>query len=361
MIAAVHSRRAFLQWLGVAAAGLAGAPLAGCGRRPSPPEDPAAPLGPMERELNVYNWSDYIAAGTIPDFEREFGVKVTYDTYESNEEMVAKLSAGAAGYDIVVPSGYLVPVMLAQGLLAPLHKRHIPNLANVAPLFLDLGYDPGNAHSVPWQWGMTGLAYRSDRVAPPGGWETYFDPRLAGKLTMMDDGREVIGAMLEYRGHSLNSTDPAELAQAKADAIRAKAQLKAYVSAPVKSQLIAGDVWVAQLWNGDARQAAVEQPALRWTLPSQGSLIWTDFMAIPAGAPHKRAAHAFIDYILRPQVGAALSAATHYGSPNAAALPLIADPVPYPDAAQLERLEYQRDLGPATALWDRIWTEIKAG
>jgi spermidine/putrescine transport system substrate-binding protein len=320
-----------------------------------------ADLGPIEKELNIYNWSDYIAEDTVPNFEKEFGVKVTYDTYESNEDMVAKLQAGASGYDIVVPSGYIVPVLTATNLIAPLNRKYIPNWSNVAPIFLNPPNDPNNAHTVPWQWGTTGYAYRTDKIpTAPETWAIFFDAKYRRKMTMMDDGREVIGSMLRYRGHSLNSVDPAELAQAKTDAVAAKRNLKAYISAPVKGQLISGDVWIAQLWNGDTQQAKVEQPNLGYILPKEGCTIWTDSLCIPVSAPHKRAAHEFMNYILRPDVGAKISEFTGYGSPNQAAVAVMKNPVPYPTAEEMKRLEYQVDLGKDTATWDRIWTEIKS-
>jgi spermidine/putrescine transport system substrate-binding protein len=320
-----------------------------------------ADLGPIEKELHIYNWSDYIAEDTVPNFEKEFGVKVTYDTYESNEEMVAKLQAGATGYDIVVPSGYIIPVMVATDLIAPINKKYITNFANISPIFQNLPSDPANKHTVPWQWGTTGIAYRHDKVKTPvDSWAVFLDKQFGKKLTMMDDGREVIGAFLRYRGHSLNSTNPAELAQAKADSIAAKKQLKAYISAPVKAQLISGDVWISQLWNGDTTQAKAEQPNLTYVIPKEGCTIWGDSMCIPKSAPNKRAAHEWMNYILRPEVGAALSEATGYGTPNAAAAKVMKTPVPYPTEDELKRLEYQVDLGKDTATWDQIWTEIKS-
>ena len=198
-------------------------------------------LGPLEKELRIYNWSDYIADDTVSNFEKQFGVRVTYDTYESNEEMVAKLQAGATGYDIVVPSGYIVPVMVATGLIAPVSWQYVTNVENLSPIFRDLPSDPGNRYTVPWQWGTSGIAFRTDKVKTPvDSWAVFQDQQYARKMTMMDDGREVIGSQLRYRGHSLNSIDPDELAQAKADCIAAKRQLKAYISAPVKAQLISG-------------------------------------------------------------------------------------------------------------------------
>jgi spermidine/putrescine transport system substrate-binding protein len=337
------------------------APLLQACRRDDQPENGSVELGPLEKELHIYNWSDYIAEDTVPNFEKEFGVRVTYDTYESNEEMVAKLQAGASGYDIVVPSGYIVPVMVATKLIAPINRQYLTNARNLSPIFQDLPTDRGNVYTVPWQWGTSGIAYRRDRVTTPvESWAVFQDPRYAGKMTMMDDGREVIGAELRYRGHSLNSTVSQELAQAKADAIRAKKQLRAYISASVKPQLISGDVWISQLWNGDTNQARAEQPNLSYVVPREGCTIWVDAMCIPRSARNKRAAHEWMNYILRPNVGAAISNATGYGTPNARALALLKSPVPYPTPAELQRLEYPTDLGRDTATWDQLWTEIKS-
>jgi spermidine/putrescine transport system substrate-binding protein len=331
------------------------------GGRDTTGADVAADLGPMEKELHIYNWSDYIGEDTVPNFEKEFGVKVTYDTYESNEEMFAKLQAGASGYDIVVPSGYIIPVLVATDTIVPISQKYITNVPNVSPIFRKLPSDPGDEYTIPWQWGTTGVAYRVDKIKIPiTSWDVFHDPKYARKLTMMDDGREVIGAELRRRGHSLNSTDKAELAQAKVDCIDAKKNLKAYISAPVKAQLISGDVWISQLWNGDTSQAKVEQPNLAYVIPKEGCTIWADSMCIPKTAPNKRAAHEWINYILRPEVGAALSNATGYGTPNAAAAKIMKNPVPYPTEDELKRLEYQVDLGQGAETWDRIWTEIKS-
>lgn len=330
-------------------------------RRDPALDDPSRPLGPIERRLAIYIWSDYVAPDTIPDFEKEFGVEVTMDFYESNEEMLAKLQAGARGYDLVVPSTNAVEVLIATGLALPLHRQYLTNWGNLSRLFLDRAFDPGNRYTVPWMWGVTGFAYRRDRIPdPPFSWEIFLDPRYRGKMTQADDERDVIGAWLRYRGHSLNSTDPVQLEGAKQDALRAKANLKAYISAPVKGQLITGDVWVAQIWNGDAEQARAEQPEIAFVLPEEGSTIWLDSLVMPHGARHPRAAHEFMNYALRPRVAAALSAATGYGTPNREGLALVERPVHYPTGKELARLEYQRDLGRDTATWDQIWTEIKA-
>ncbi|MGH7523346.1 MAG: ABC transporter substrate-binding protein [Gemmatimonadales bacterium] len=362
----VRTRREFLAaatraGLSVAAAGT----MASCVTRhhsPPPNEQARSAKGPLERELKIYNWSDYIAADTVSRFEREFGVRVTYDTYESNEEMVAKLVAGGDGYDIVAPSGYLVPVLVAGGLLQPLDHAVLPEWSNLLPLFTEAAADRGGRYAMPYQWGTTGVAYRRDLVSvPPTGWEAFADRALRGKVTMLDDGREVLGAMLKWRGHSLNSTVRNELEGAKRDALLVKPNLRAYLSATVKGQLVSGDIAVAQLWSGDTRQAQLEEGRIEYVIPSQGSLLFTDYMAIPRAAPNRRAAHAFLNFVMRPDVAAEIAEQTGYGPTCGPAIALMAHPVTPPDARQLARLEFQLDLGPATDLWDRLWTEVKAG
>lgn len=324
-------------------------------------QGPASGSGPLEKDLAIYNWSDYIGESTVADFERETGVRVVYDTYESNEDLIAKLQAGATGYDIVVPSGYAVRVLRALDLIQPLDRPVLAGLwGNLDARFLAIPQDPGNEYSVPWQWGSAGLAVRSDLVSElPDSWGVFLDGRFRGKMTQLDDMRDVIGAWLKFRGHSLNSTVAAELAQAKADAIRAKPNLKSYVSAPVKAQLIAGDVWIAHLWNGDTAQARAVNPAIEFILPKEGSMIYLDSLCIPRGARSPRAAHAFINFVLRADQAAAISRRTGYGSPNAAALAADASLLRPPTPEELTRLEYQEDLGAATTEWDRVWTEIK--
>jgi spermidine/putrescine transport system substrate-binding protein len=333
-------------------------------RRVAPPSNERAlPAGgPLEKQLRVFNWSDYIAAETISRFEQEFGVRVTYDTYESNEEMVAKLVAGGDDYDIVSPTGYLVPVLVQGGMLQPLDHAVLDRWGNLLPLFVDATADPGGRYAMPYQWGTTGIAFRRDLVAhPPSSWSVFNDATLRGKLTMLDDGREVLGAMLRWRGRSVNTIDRAQLLAARQDALMVKPNLRAYLSATVKGQLISGDIAVAQLWSGDTRQAQVESPAIEFTVPLEGSLLFTDYLAIPRAAPNRRAAHAFLNYVLRPAVAAEIAEQTGYGPANGAAIGLMRHPVEPPDASLLARLEFQKDLGAATDLWDRLWTEVKAG
>jgi spermidine/putrescine-binding protein len=338
--------------------------LLGCiTKRTPPPTDEAAAsaAGPLERELRIFNWSDYIGLTTVADFEREFGVRVSYDTYESNEELLAKLVAGGGGYDIICPTGYLVELLAQAGMLQPLDRAVLPNWGNLLPLFSGEDADAGGRYAMPYQWGMTGVAYRTDLMPPPDSWGVFADVSVRGRLTMLDDGREVLGAMLRWRGHSINATEARLLEAARHDALAIKPNLRAYISAAVKGQLVSGDIAAAQLFLSDARLARSEEPRVAFSVPREGSTLYADYLAIPRDAPNRRAAHAFLNYVLRADVGAAISNEGGGASPNGAALPLLVDPVPPPDAALLERLEFQRDLGSATDLWDRMWTEVKAG
>lgn len=315
----------------------------------------------LNDRLHLYSFSDYVAPETIPRFERETGVRVIHDTYESSDEMFGRLLLGGVAYDIVVPPTYGVEAMRATELLQPWQLSDVPNRRNVAAHFRGLPHDPDGRFAIPYLWGLTGIAYRADRMAAPTGWSAFFDPALAGRTTLLDDMRDVIGAMLRFRGVSINATDAASLGQARLDALRAKTLLRGYKSAGVKADLLAGDIWMAQLWNGDTRQATAEDAAIRFVLPAEGSTLWLDSMVLLRRARHVAAAHAFADYVLRPDVGAELAEATGYGTPNSAAQARMRDPVPLPTPDERSRLEYQADLGRATQHWDRIWTEIKAG
>jgi len=340
------TRRRFL----AAAAG-----LAACRRRPA------------AGEVNVYSWSDYIAPDTIAGFERETAIRVNYETFESQDEMLARLLAGGAHYDVIFPSNSLVGPMVRRGLLGELDPARLPNLAGLEPRFRNPPWDRENRYSVAYLWGVSGFVY--NRTAFPGGaaaWADLWDPRLRGKITMLDDPAEVLGACLKKLGYSINSEEPAQLAAARTEAIRQKPLLRAYISAEVKPQLIAGDVWAAQLWNGDAYQAIAENPDLRYCFPAEGVAIYADSAAMPAGARNRDAAYRWIDYLLRPEVAAAIARATLFPTPNARAVELLdpalrQNPDLYPPPERLARAEWFTEISPqGQSLRDRIWTEIKA-
>jgi spermidine/putrescine transport system substrate-binding protein len=371
-----------------------GSLLAACSSKeqskPTPIEPASAPLPKAiavpppkpESELVFHNWPDYIAEDTVPNFEKEFGVKVTFKTYENNDEILAKLQDEKSGIDVVCPSGYAGQGAISRGLIEKLNLEWIPNAVNIAPQFRNTDFDPKNEYTIPWLWGRTGIGYRKDKITTPiDSWSAFLNPDFKGKMTQMDNMRDVIGSWLKYRGKSINSVNVDDLAQAKEDALTSKKLLlpdfnsftkeKAaalseegfvppYISNAAKKMLIDGDLWVVQLWGGDIFDAQAEQPNIEWVIPKEGGSLWVDSLMIPKGAPHPNAAHAFLNYILRPDVGAATAEATGYGSTNLASQALIKKPVPFPTPVQARILEVQKDLGASLQLWEKIWAEIKA-
>jgi len=362
---------------------IAGLALAACGGGPAPGE-PAAPAvvpsstetGPVatSKTLNLYAWSEYIPPDLLDAFSREHGIDVNYDTYASNEELLAKMQAGASGYDVIVPSDYMVTVMAAQGMLEPLDLNRIPNFANIDPAFTNPAYDPGNRHTVPYQWGTVGIAVDTAAVDKPiSAWADLWDPTLENSLVMVDDQREVIGLALMTLGFDRNTSDPAELEAAKAKLVELKPNIKLFDSDSPKTALLSGDVKAGVVWNGEAALAHRENAAIDYVLPAEGCGLWTDNLAIPKGAPHRDAALAFIDFALRPDMGMLISRDFPYSNPNRAALERMSteDPGGYatymgfsatnPPADALAKCRTIEDVGDALPLWDKVWLEVKGG
>lgn len=324
----------------------------------------------MPAELHIYNWSEYIDPEVFAAFEAEYGIKVIEDTFASNEELLAKLQAGAAGYDIIVPSDYMVEIMIAEDILAELNHANITNIANLSALFSDPPYDPGLKHCIPYQWGTTGIGYNTEFFEEaPDSWGYLFDPALsgeyAGKFTMLNDSREGIGAALKYLGYSLNSTDEAQLEEAKQLLIQTKPSLMAFDSEQYDDLLIADEIVYAHGWSGNFFTAAVEDERIWYVIPKEGGVVWADNLCIPASSKYQAAAELFIDFILRPEVAAQISNFTWYASPVEAAnefidAEILEEPAIYPPAEVMDSLEWIQDVGDATPLYERIWTEVKA-
>ncbi len=317
--------------------------------------------------LNVYNWSDYVAPRTIPDFEREFGVRVRYGTYESNQEMVAKVMSGNSGWDVVFPSADMIQPMRSLGLLQALRHDWLPGLRHLEAPFQSPPWDPELEWSVPYMHGATGIVYQKTLAPAPRAWADLWDARLRGKITMLDDPPEVFGACLKKLGYSINSTDPGELMSARKEAVAQKRLLRAYLNAEVRDQLVAGDVAAAQAWAVTAGQAVAAAPGkLAFVLPSEGFARYADTVALLRESRRSELAHSFIDYLLRPEVAAAIVGVIQTATANATARALLPagmreNPILYPAAATLERGEWFEPV-PAAAqrLRDRLWTEIKS-
>lgn len=327
--------------------------LAGCTRDPRP-------------RLNVYNWSSYVAPETIPNFEREFNVRVRYATYESNEEMLAKVLGGNSGWDIVFPTHNRLEPMRHYDLLAPLDHALLPNLSNLDDRFRLPVWDRGLEWAIPYMWTGTGIAF-TDTVRPaPTRWADLWNTALKGRLTMLDDPEDMIGACLKKLGLPFSATDAAELDRAKREAIAQKPIVRAYLNAEVRDQLVSGDVLVAQLWSTTAGQAMSANPRIAFVYPAEGFPFYCDCAVILRESRRRELAHRFLDYLLRPAVSAQIVDSTKTATANGAARNLLPDsvrnhPALYPPADVFERGEWPRTLPPATQrLRDRIWTEIKS-
>jgi spermidine/putrescine transport system substrate-binding protein len=354
---------------------LLGLVLAGCAGQTTPTEEP--PPGEegldLADTLYVYNWAEYIDEDLVPAYEEEFGVTVVYDTFDSNEDLLAKLQAGGTGYDVIFPSDYMVAQMIELDMLAPLNFDNIPNFANLYDANIDPAYDPGNVYSVPYYWGTTGIGYHSDFVdPPPDSWASLFDPEMAcqyadGGIMILDDQREVIGAALKYLGYSINDTDEAHLMEARDLMIAAKPCWKIFTSAGyINNLLIPGEVILAHAWSGDVFAAAEENEGWTYVMPEEGGVIWQDNMVIPATSTHKRTAEHFINYLLDAEVAGQNTNWVWYASPNQAAVPyidaeILGDPAIYPDEETIAKVEWLATFTTEElALWDRVWTELKA-
>jgi spermidine/putrescine transport system substrate-binding protein len=318
------------------------------------------------RRLNVLNWSAYVAADTIPGFERESGARVRYAVYESNEEMLARVLSGNSGWDVVFPSNYYVAPMRENDLLAPIRHERLTRLSNLDALFRRPSWDADLAWCVPYMWGASGILCNRRLQPAPAAWADLWNPGLAGKMTMLDDPAEVLGAALKKLGLSLNSTNADELRRAQREALAQKRLLRAYLNAEVRDQMVAGDVDASQLWATTAQQAIDGSGALRFVYPSEGFALYADNAVILRESHRSDLAHEFIDYLLRPDVAAAIVVETRTATVNAAARAILptevsANPTLYPLPSTLARGEWFATMpAPVQRLRDRLWTEIKA-
>jgi spermidine/putrescine-binding protein len=330
--------------------------------------------GQKSTEVNLYAWSEYIPQALLDGFTQKTGIKVNYDAYSSNEELLAKLQAGASGYDVIIPSDYVVSIMIKQGLLETLDMANVPNFKNIGDEFKNLEYDPGNKYSVPYQWGTSCLVVDTSKVTRPiTKWADLWDPEFQGKVVLLDDEREVLGMVLTVLGYDKNSIDPAQLDAAKAKFSELLPNVRLFDSDSPKTALLAGEVWLGQTWNGEAAIAHGENENIAYIFPEEGCTVWYDNLAIPKGAPHKDAAQELINYILDPQESILITKEFPYSNPNKAALELLKTqepdtynaymsyPATNPSPEDMKRLHLIKDVGDATELWDRVWTEVKGG
>lgn len=321
-----------------------------------------------EMQLNLFIWSEYIDPAIVKDFEAQHHCKVTIDVYEDAESMLAKIQGGGDSlYDLVVPPDYMVPVMVHLGLLAPLRHENVPNLRNLDAQFSNPPFDPGNQYSAAYQWGTVGLYVRpAGRDIEPS-WSVVFDPaRQPGPLVLIDSVRDMFTAALKYKGYSLNTTNRKELLEARDLIMAAKKRCVSFEGSVAGAGKVLGKLaTVAIVYSGEGARGMAQDKGTRYLIPREGSQIWLDNLAVLGRAPHRDLAEAFINYILDAKTGARLSNYTRFATPNRAAMPLIdpsllRDPAIYPPPEIMGKLEFLRDLGGASKLYDELWTQIKA-
>ncbi|MEO5969106.1 MAG: spermidine/putrescine ABC transporter substrate-binding protein [Bdellovibrionia bacterium] len=330
--------------------------------------DPAGTQSaPAVRVVNLAIWSNYLSPDLFASFEKKTGIKIQISNYSSNEELLAKLQAGASGYDVAVPSDYMIFVMRKLALLQELDFSQLPNSKALDSKFLKKPYDPENTYSVPYNWGTTGIAInRALYSGSVKGWKDLFEkPDLAGKLSLLDDAREVLGAALKAQGYSLNSKNPEELTKAKELLLKTRSRIKAFTSEP-KMPLINGEIAVAHVYMSDALQARrTTGGKIDYLVPEEGSTLWIDNLVIPKGARNIKEAHEFINFLIDAKANVSTVTNILVAPANKLAFALLPkelqnDTMLFPSPASLAKCEMIEDLGESLALWDRIWTEVKA-
>ncbi|SDU32027.1 polyamine ABC transporter substrate-binding protein [Halopseudomonas salegens] len=338
-------------------------------------------------ELKIFNWSDYIAEDTIANFEEETGIKVTYDVYDSNEMLEARLLTGRSGFDIVVPSNNFLTRQIGAGVYQKLDHSKLPNMKNLDPALLDdlESVDAGNAHSVPYLWGTNGIGYNVDKVtailgddAPVDSWDLVFKPEIVSQLadcgvTMLDSGDEMLPVALNYLGLDPNSTDSEDIAKATEVLMDVRPHITYFHSSRYISDLANGEICVAVGYSGDIFQAADRADEaendvnIGYIIPKEGTTLWFDMLAIPADAPNPENAHTFINYILRPEVIVPITEYVVYANPNKASNELLdpeilANEEVYPTDEVMEKLFVVVPRPQATQREvTRSWNRVKSG
>lgn len=349
-----------------------------------------APTTYAQEVLNFYNWSDYIGEETIARFEKETGIKVNYDVYDSNETLEAKLLAGNAGYDLVVPSSHFMALQIKAGIFQKLDKSQLPNLKNLDPKLMAMleNKDPGNAYGIPYLWGTTGIGYNPKMVAevlgddaPLNSWDLIFKPENMEKLaecgvTFLDSSDEMFPFVLLYNGEDPNSNSRKHFksnSEASKTLKAVRPYIKQFTSSQYTNDLANGDICVAVGFSGDIFQASARAEEagngieVVYTIPKEGSEMWFDMLLIPADAKNSENAHKFINYLMRPEVIAEITDYVWYANPNPAATQLIDseianDPAIYPTETVRNNLFISTQVNPKTAkIRNRTWTEIKSG
>ena len=326
----------------------------------------------QDMELSVYNVGEYIPDGSddlmdvVAEFEDLTGITVYYTNFATNEEMYAKIKGSNVAYDVIVPSDYMISRLIEEDMLSPLNKDNIPNLANIDPKFMDPEYDPGSVYSVPYFWGVVGIAYNEKYVDEPDSWDILWDPEYSGKILMFAGSRDAFAIACSRLGFSLNTTDEEELREAAALLVSQKQYVQAYVQDEIFDKMEAEEAWISPCYAGDAWLMSDNNESICFAFPEEGSNLFVDACCIPKNAEHQEAAEMFINFLNEPEVAAENAEYVGYASPNLAALELldeeiVEDEVIYPSDETIAKTEKFLHLPEETnLLMDSLWTEVMA-
>lgn len=320
-----------------------------------------------DNTLVVYNWGDYIDPKLITLFEKQTGLKVIYQTFDSNEAMMAKIAQGGATFDVAVPSEYAISKMKEEGLLLPLDHKKLPNLKYIDPRFLNLSFDPNNRYSVPYFWGTVGIVYNREML---GGkkitsWNDLWAKKLRNQILLVDGAREVVGMALNSLHYSLNDTNKAHLQEAKRKLDALVPNVKAIVGDEIKLLIPNEEAAIGVVWSGDAAEMIAENDKLDYVVPKEGSNLWFDNMVIPKTAKNIEGAHQFINFMLDPKHAAQNAEYVGYATPNKQALQYLPKEITedkrfYPDFDKIGHLEVYENLGKRMlAYYNELFLEFK--
>lgn len=315
-----------------------------------------------DKELNLFAWSEYVPQGVLDAFTAETGIKVNYETFASGEEMLAKLIAGGTAYDLIQPPDYIAEALIKNKLLVPINFARVPNFRHILPEYKGMPHDPEQRFTVPYMTGTVGIVVNTDRIKTPiRGIKDLFAPANKGRIVVVDDGRELVTAALYVLGRSLNDITPETLAQTRPLLAEWFQAIKLFDSDSPKTALLNGDVDLGYVWGGEAATLWNEDKKFKYVLPSEGAHMFVDVLAIPVGAKNLDSAHAFIDFVLRPEISKQISDEFPYTNPNGEARKLLSDeqranPASYPPTQKLDTF---RHLGETGALIDELVTDLK--
>lgn len=316
--------------------------------------------------LNVYNWGDYIDESVIKEFEKEYNIKVNYETFATNEDMYVKIKKGGTDYDVLVPSDYMITKMINENMLEKIDMNNIPNYKDIPSKFKNLAFDPKNEYSVPYMWGTVGIIYNTKLIKDNiDSWDALWNPKYKGQILMVDSQRDAIAVALKKLGYSMNTTNKAELEKAKQELIKQKPLVHAYVGDEVKDLMTDEEGAMAVVWSGDAVTMMKNNKNLRYVIPKEGSNLWFDNMVIPKGSKHKKEAEMFINFMTRPDIALKNVRYIGYSTPNTKTLEMMTpeernNKTAYPEDAKIKKCDVFVDLGDFIKEYDRAWTEIKA-